>query len=142
MQDPELRRRGEALEDGTVVLAVGGWSDRAYHPLPWEPIYLARGPMRRGDWAEAAEILETESGEHRETGIVRFRLACCRAQLGQEETALEELRLAIEASPALRERARDEDQLAPLARPRAGTASSVRTPSKPPSGHVDGTRWD
>lgn len=37
-----------------------------------------------------------------------------RAQLGQEETALEELRLAIEASPALRERARDEDQLATL----------------------------
>ncbi|MBM3665911.1 MAG: hypothetical protein FJW90_00240 [Actinobacteria bacterium] len=114
VRDPDLRRRGEALEDGTVVLAVGGWSDRAYHSLPWEPIYLAQDPMLRGDWAEAAEILETEAGEQREHPFVRYRLACCRAQLGEEEVALEELRLAIEANPALRERAREEEQLAPL----------------------------
>ena len=60
---PEDRRGAVALEDETIVLAVGGWPGRAYHSLPWEPIYLAQGAMRRGDWAEAAEILEREAGE-------------------------------------------------------------------------------
>ena len=35
-----------------MVLAVGGWRDRPYHSLPWEPIYLAMPQMRAGDWAE------------------------------------------------------------------------------------------
>jgi mannose-6-phosphate isomerase-like protein (cupin superfamily) len=29
---PDVRRRGVAPEDGTVVLAVGGWRDQPYHP--------------------------------------------------------------------------------------------------------------
>lgn len=40
--EPDLRGRGDALEDNTVVMAVGGWSDQPYHSLPWEPIYLAQ----------------------------------------------------------------------------------------------------
>ena len=111
---PEMRRRAVALEDGTVVLAVGGWRERPYHSLPWEPIYLAQESMRRGDWAEAAETLEREAGEHRETAIVQFRLACCHAHLGQHELALAELRRAIEISPGMRRRADDEPSLASL----------------------------
>lgn len=112
--DPDLRRGGEALEDGTVVLAIGGWPGEAYRTLPWEPIYLARPAMGRGDWAEAAEILESEAGEHLDTGIVRYRIACCRAQLGERQAALKELRRAIEINPHLRERAENEDALAEL----------------------------
>jgi mannose-6-phosphate isomerase-like protein (cupin superfamily) len=41
VSQPGVRRQAIALEDETVVLAVGGWTDRAYHSLPWEPIYLA-----------------------------------------------------------------------------------------------------
>ena len=44
--------------------------------LPWEPIYLAAEAMRTGDWAAAAETLEREAGEHADTAIIRFRLAC------------------------------------------------------------------
>lgn len=111
---PDLRRLGTALEDGTVVLAVGGWPDRSYHSLPWEPIYLAQESMRHGDWATAADTLEREAGEHRDTAIVQFRLACCHARLGEQGLALEELRRAIELNPGMRERAASEEHLAPL----------------------------
>ena len=60
---PDVPRGATALVDGTVVLAVGGWPDRAYHSLPWEPIYLAQESMRRGDWAAAADTLEREAGD-------------------------------------------------------------------------------
>ncbi len=110
----DVRRRGVALEDGTTVLAVGGWPDQPYHPLPWEPIFLAQEAMSRGDWAEAAETLEREAGEHRETAILQFRLACCHARLGEQELALAELRRAIEIDPGMRERAADEEHLASL----------------------------
>lgn len=112
--DPHTRRGAVALEDGTAVMAVGGWPGRAYHSLPWEPIYLAQEPMRNGDWAGAAEILERESGEHRDTAIVRFRLACCLARAGRQDEALGELRRAIEINPGMRERAATEEHLESL----------------------------
>lgn len=111
---PEVRRAGVALEDGTVVLAVGGWRDRPYHSLPWEPIYLAQESVRQGDWAAAAETLEREAGEHRETAILQFRLACCHARLGEHELAIKELRRAIEINPEMRERAAAEEDLSSL----------------------------
>jgi tetratricopeptide (TPR) repeat protein len=114
LPQPEARRRAVALEDGTVVLAVGGWRDRPYHSLPWEPIYLAEEPIRNRDWAAAAETLEREAGEHLDTAIVQFRLACCHARLGRHDLALRELRRAIEINPAMRERAEHEEDLASL----------------------------
>ena len=109
---PDVRRSGVALEDDTVVLAVGGWRDRAYHSLPWEPIYLAQESIRKGDWAAAAQTLEREAGEHRDTAIVQYRLACCYARLGEQDAALQELRRAIELNPDMRERAESNDDLA------------------------------
>ena len=114
VEQPDIRRQGVALEDDTIVLAIGGWRDRPDYPLPWEPIYLAQEAMRRGDWAAAAETLEREGGEHRDTAILQFRLACCHARLGEHELALEELRRAIEISPSMRERAQSEDAFASL----------------------------
>lgn len=111
---PDVRRSGVALEDATVVLAVGGWRDRAYHSLPWEPIYLAQESIRQGDWAAAAETLEREAGEHRDTAILQFRLACCHARLGEHELAMDELRRAIEINPRMRARAAAEEDLASL----------------------------
>lgn len=110
--DPELRRAATALEDGTVVLAVGGWREKPYHSLPWEPIYLAQEAMRRGDWAEAAETLRREAGEQRESPFIRYRLACCLSRAGDAPAALAELKGAIATLPELRERAASDDDLA------------------------------
>ena len=112
--DPALRRRGDALEDDTVVIAVGGWPDQPYHSLPWEPIYLAQESMRQGDWAAAADTLEREGGEHLETAILQFRLAWCHARLGRDDLALEELNRAVEINPEIRDRALEDEHLAPL----------------------------
>ena len=111
---PDVRRAAVATEDDTVVLAIGGWRDQAYHSLPWEPIYLALGAMRAGDWASAVETLEREAEEHRETSPIRYRLACCYARLGEGDTALEELRQAIAVKPDLLDRAREEEAFALL----------------------------
>ncbi len=127
---PEVRRGATALEDGTVVLAVGGWPDRPYHSLPWEPIYMAQEPMGRGAWAEACETLEREAGEHRDTAILQYRLACCHARLGEHRLALEELRRAIEINPGFRERAVGEEHLASL-HGSVGWAAAVSGPSSP-----------
>ena len=127
---PEVRRGATALEDGTMVLAVGGWPDRPYHSLPWEPIYMAQEPMRRGDWAEACETLEREAGEHRDTAILQYRLACCHARLGEDRLALEELRRAIEINPSFRDRAVGDEHLASL-READGWAAVVSEPSGP-----------
>jgi hypothetical protein len=112
--DPETKRGATALEDGTSVLAVGGWVDKPYRPLPWEPIFLANEAMTAGDWAGAAEILEREAGEHREHPFVRYRLASCLAKAGAADRAREELAAAIEANPDLAERAAADADLAPL----------------------------
>jgi hypothetical protein len=112
--DPDSRRAGVAVEDETAVFAVGGWRDQPYHSLPWEPIFLAQGAMANGDWAEATAILEREAGEHRETAIVRFRIACCRAQEGEHEVAMDELRAALKARPGMLEMAERDELLAPL----------------------------
>ena len=67
----------------------------------------ATGPAQR-------RLLESEAGEHIDRPIIRFRLACCHAQAGAGDVALEELRRAIELDPSMRERAATEEQLAPL----------------------------
>jgi hypothetical protein len=112
--DPETRRGAVAIEDNTLVLAVGGWPGQAYHSLPWEPIYMASEAMRLGRWSEAAEILEREAGEHIDRPIVRFRLACCHAQAGDHGRAMNQLQRAIGADEAYRERATEEKLLEPL----------------------------
>lgn len=124
VSQPDLRRRGDALEEDTVVLAVGGWPGQPYRTLPWEPIYLAQEAMRRGDWAAAADTLEREGGEHRDTAILQFRLACCHARLGEHDLALEELTRAIEINPSMRERATADEHLASL-RQHEGWAAAI-----------------
>lgn len=114
VSDPEARRHAIALADGTIVLAVGGWPGRAYHVLPWEPIYMARPAMRRGEWAEAADVLLAEGGEHLETAILQYRLACCHARLGEENRAVTELERAVAIDPSYRERAESEPAFAAL----------------------------
>jgi hypothetical protein len=112
--EPEVRRSGTALEDDTVVVAIGGWRERPYRALPWEVIYLSHEALERGDWAAAAETLERESGEHRSNAFVRYRLACCYAELGDEELALRELEAAIGSRAELRERAEADGHFAAL----------------------------
>jgi mannose-6-phosphate isomerase-like protein (cupin superfamily) len=123
--DPQVRRSGVALEDNTAILAVGGWRDKPYNSLPWEPIFLAQEPMRRGDWAAAADTLEREAGEHIDNAFVQYRLACCHAEAGNHERALDAVRRSLAANPKMRERVEAEKHLASL-RELDGWADAIR----------------
>ncbi len=116
-----------------MVLAVGGWRERAYHPRPWEPIYLAAESIRAGDWAAAADTIEREAGPQLDTGPVQFRLACLHARLGEHERALDEVRRAIELNGDYRARAESEDALAPLRSLDGWPSSTRRTITTPGS---------
>jgi hypothetical protein len=70
--------------------------------------------MLRGEWAAAAETLERESGEHRDTAIVKYRLACCHARAGDADRAMSELRGAVAADPSFAEKARTDEHLVSL----------------------------
>lgn len=41
VRDPRAERAAVAKEDGTAVLALGGWRDRAFEPSEWERRSLA-----------------------------------------------------------------------------------------------------
>lgn len=41
VSDPETERGAFATEDGTIVVTVGGWADRAFEPSEWEAAALA-----------------------------------------------------------------------------------------------------
>jgi hypothetical protein len=100
VSDPTTRRSAVALDDDTIVLAVGGWPDRPFKPAPWEPIYFAHDAMGRGAWAEAAETIEREADEEqRQTTPVLYRLACCYSRAGELDRAADELRMAFERAP-------------------------------------------
>ena len=132
VERPEASRSAQALEAGTVVLALGGWTDRAYAPLPWEPIYMAQEEMRLGDWAGAARTLEREAGEQLGSAYVQYRLAYCYARCGAEQDAIAAIVEAVEINPGMLDRAADEPAFESLRTrddwPRSGSAAGTFDP--------------
>jgi len=59
LADPKVNRVARAAEDGTRVLAVGGPTDAAFQPSPWEPAFraeaLARAAQADDDLASLRE---------------------------------------------------------------------------------------
>ena len=40
VKDPAINRKAIAEEDGTTVITIGGWPDRAFEPSEWELKHL------------------------------------------------------------------------------------------------------
>ena len=68
----------------------------------------------RGDYEGGIAFLE--DCLRRDPGYpgVLYNLACCESLAGRADHAVDHLRAALEAEPALRESARDDDDFAPL----------------------------
>jgi hypothetical protein len=49
LPEPEARRVATALEDGTIVMAVGGRVGEAYEVSEWEDRFVAEGEKARGE---------------------------------------------------------------------------------------------
>jgi tetratricopeptide (TPR) repeat protein len=114
ISDPEAPRVATSQEEGTTVLAVGGWADKAFQPSGWEWPFEA-GPLAdAGRHDEAIAIMEEGIRELGESGPGFYHLARFEAKAGRGDDALAHLRQALELRPNLREHAEKDEDLAPL----------------------------
>jgi hypothetical protein len=108
LPEHDVKRKAIAEEEGTTVLAVGGWPDKPFEPSAWEWWFeaYANEPSR------AIEILEDGIRELGERPWLLYHLACHEALAGRRDDATVHLRRAIELDPKLAERARADEDLA------------------------------
>jgi hypothetical protein len=112
LDDPGQQRHAIAKEAGTTVLAIGG-EPGAHTISSWEYIFPSLPARNAGDWDTARAILEEALAE-RDIPAIRYHLACVEARAGNDDRALEELRIACEARPDYVPLAREEDDLASI----------------------------
>jgi tetratricopeptide (TPR) repeat protein len=114
VRDPKARRGAVAREAGTIVVSVGGPPGEAYKPLAWETNADVLQLFERGEYAEARRVLTEALDRYEEAGALLYNLACAEARLGNTNEAFERLRPALEGRPALRELAREDEDLQSL----------------------------
>ncbi len=112
--DPAAKRSARATEDGTIVLVVGGRPGEAFRPGPSEALGGFFRLYRDGDYegalAACREALET----HPDNALILYNLACLESRLGHGDDALDPLARSLEAWPAYRELAAEDEDLASL----------------------------
>jgi tetratricopeptide (TPR) repeat protein len=114
VRDVEAKRAAVANDDGTTIVVVGGRRGEAWRPTPGEamqeffPLYEAK------DFEGSLRVAEQVLDEYPGNGLALFNIACMESLLGRKDEALEHLRAALEAAPALRENARTDDDFAPI----------------------------
>jgi len=109
-----VKRVAVAEEEGTTVLAVGGWRDRAFEPSAWETYFTAYPLAESGDLDEALAVMRRGLEEHPDHPSVLYHLACMEARAGLLDDARAHLERAIELKPELEAQARDDEDFAPL----------------------------
>jgi mannose-6-phosphate isomerase-like protein (cupin superfamily) len=110
---PESTRTAFAEEAGTTVLAIGGTVGQAYEAGGWEVWAEFHPAYEAGDYetviARARETVEASA-----YASPLYNLACCEAQAGRKQDAIDHLRTAFGRRPSLREAAREDTDLDPL----------------------------
>ena len=107
--DADVLRKAVSEEEGTTVLALGGWPDRPFEPSAWEWFFEAYGQAPEQGVATMEDGLERFRGKPQEP-IILYHLACMEARAGRTEAARVHIARAVELNPELRARATtDED---------------------------------
>jgi tetratricopeptide (TPR) repeat protein len=114
LPDPEVLRSATSQEEGTTVLAIGGWRDKAFEPSGWEWPFEAEPLSKAGRHDEAIAIMEDGIEQLGESGAGFYHLARFEARAGRTEDAVAHLRRALELRPNAREPAEKDEDLAPL----------------------------
>jgi tetratricopeptide (TPR) repeat protein len=99
VRDPQLRRGAVALEEETVVLALGGKPGEAHVVSAWEAMFGAVPASRAENWSEAIRIHVEALVEHPEHPALLYNLACMEARAGRHLDALLHLQRAVELDP-------------------------------------------
>ncbi len=103
-----------AEEEGTTVLAVGGWRDRPFQPSGWEWCFEAEPHAHAGRFDEAIAIMRDGLDQLGESGPGLYHLARYQAKAGRHEEAVASLGRALELRPDLRGPAVADDDLREL----------------------------
>lgn len=114
LPDAGVLRVAVAEEEGTTVLAVGGWPDRAFEPSGWEWAFEAYGRAEQGDVEGGLAVMRVALEERGEEAPALYHLACLETRAGLRDDALAHLRRALELDPELEERARRDEDLEPI----------------------------
>jgi tetratricopeptide (TPR) repeat protein len=99
LRDPVLRRGAVALDDDTLILALGGKPGSPHEVSAWEAMFFAVPAMREENWDEAIRIHEEALKEKPDHGALLYNLACMEARGGRPADALTHLRRAVELEP-------------------------------------------
>lgn len=114
LPDPEVLRKATSQEDGTTVLAVGGWRDKAFEPSGWEWRFEAEPLSDAGRHEEALAIMQDALEQFGESGPGLYHVARFEHRAGRKDDAVAHLRRALELDPNLRQSAEKDGDLAPL----------------------------
>jgi quercetin dioxygenase-like cupin family protein len=99
VRDPQLRRGAIALEEDTVVLALGGKPGEAHVVSAWEAMFAAVPYSREENWDEAIRIHVEALVERPEHPALLYNLACMEARGGRHLDALLHIQRAVELDP-------------------------------------------
>ena len=110
LPEHDVTRKAVAEEEGTTVLAVGGWPDRAFEPSQWEWYFEAsdKKPER------AIEIMREGIAELGERPWLLYEFARHEARAGRRDEARQHLAQAVEGEPKAAERASGDEHLREL----------------------------
>jgi tetratricopeptide (TPR) repeat protein len=114
LREPSLRRGAVALEDDSVVLAVGGKPGAAHEISPWEYFFAASPHIRAGRYDEAKRLIEEGLGAKPGSPALLYNLACVEALAGETDNALQHLNEAVAADEHYREYARTDEDFASI----------------------------
>jgi tetratricopeptide (TPR) repeat protein len=114
VRDPELRRGAVALDEDTVVLALGGKPGEAHKVSAWEAMFAAVPAAREENWAEAIRIHLEAMEEYPDNPALLYNLACLEARAGRSLDSLLHLQRAVELGPKWAEYARTDSDFAAL----------------------------
>ena len=114
LRDPALKRGAIALDDDTVVLALGGKPGEPFTVSAWEAMFAAVPAAREEHWDEAIRIHEEALAEQPEHAALLYNLACMEARGGRRLDALLHLQRAVELDPKWAEHARADSDFASI----------------------------
>jgi tetratricopeptide (TPR) repeat protein len=116
VRDPSLRRGAVALDEDTLVLALGGKPGEPYEVSAWEAMFAAVPHAQAEEWDEAIRLHDVALVERPDHPALLYNLACMEARGRRHVDALLHLRRAVELEPRFAAAARDDTDFAAIRR--------------------------
>jgi tetratricopeptide (TPR) repeat protein len=93
---PEVYRTAEAVEDGTIVFAVGGRVGEAFNPGGWDSFAIADSYRQAGRFDEGRAIMAQLIADKPDYWATSYNAGCFESLAGNADAAFEHLRRAKE----------------------------------------------